>query len=76
MSWCEFCSLLSGLSEKSPLGRVVSIRLESDSEIIKSFTPAQHKIRNEWISKRRPVSCSKQQLSDFLKEIQAAFAAL
>lgn len=48
MRWGEFAALLSGLSEDSPLGRIVRIRAENDPKILERFTPHQHRIRNEW----------------------------
>lgn len=52
MKWDEFCSLISGLSPESPLGRIVQIRSENDKKVLKHFTKNQHKIRNEWHSRR------------------------
>ncbi len=52
MSWSEFCSLLSGIMPETPLGRVVSIRSEKDSKVIKNFSKEQKRIRNEWIIRR------------------------
>ena len=48
MSWNEFCTLLSGIMTKTPLGQIVSIRAEEDKDILNNFTEEQHKIRNEW----------------------------
>lgn len=48
MSWDEFCTLLSGLGPKTPLGEVAQIRSEKDKEILKHFTPQQKKIRSDW----------------------------
>ncbi len=48
MSWSEFCTLLSGLSPDTPLGRIVSIRAEKDPKVLKNFTKEQQKIRNDW----------------------------
>ncbi len=48
MTWDEFCTLLSGIMPKTPLGQIVSIRSEEDENILKNFTEEQHKIRNEW----------------------------
>ncbi len=48
MPWGEFCSLLSGLLPDTPLGKVVSIRAEKDSKILKTFTKEQKKIRSDW----------------------------
>ena len=76
MSWSEFRSLLCGLSEKSSLARTVSVRLENDPKVIESFTPAQRRIRDKWLSKRRTASCSKQELNSFLDQMKAAFAAM
>lgn len=52
MSYSEFCSLLSGIMPDTPLGRIVSIRAETDREVISRFSDSQKKIRNEWILKR------------------------
>lgn len=52
MSYQEFVSLLGGLMEDTPLGRIVAIRSEKDNERLKNFTPEQKKIRNEWILRR------------------------
>lgn len=48
MPWDEFQDLLAGLGNDTPLGRIVAIRSESDPEILKQFSPEQHRIRNEW----------------------------
>ena len=75
MTWAEFTSLLRGLGEHSPLARVVQIRLENDPDMLKHFTPNQHRMRNEWQSKHK-IRRSEQELSAFLHEIQSAFAAM
>lgn len=41
MTWDEFCTLLSGLKPDTPLGNIVSIRSETDKDILKHFTPQQ-----------------------------------
>lgn len=70
MSWDEFCTYLSGLNEKTSLGKMVAIRSEKDPEIIKNMTPEQKRIRREW---------EKKQLSQMSEEdaikIQMAMAA-
>lgn len=40
---------MSGLMPDTPLGQTVSIRAETDSKVIKNFTDAQMRIRDEWI---------------------------
>ena len=69
MKWDEFRALISGLSPKTALGRVVSIRAEDDKEVLESYTPDMHKLRNEWrarIAKER----SPQETLDFLESIK------
>lgn len=48
MKWGELSSYISGLMHDTPLGNVVSIRSETDTEIIKKMTPEQKEIRNKW----------------------------
>jgi hypothetical protein len=48
MPWVEFCTLVGGLMSDTPLGQIISIRAEKDPKTIKSFTPEQRKIYNEW----------------------------
>lgn len=52
MKWDEFRDLLVGISPDTALGRIVSIRSEDDADILKHFTPDQHRIRNEWRQRR------------------------
>lgn len=66
MSWNEFCTLLSGIMPKTPLGQIVSIRAEEDKDILKNFTEEQHKIRNEWRNRNNPI----RDMSDEEKEAQ------
>ena len=48
LSWPDWCKLVGGLMEDTPLGRVVSIRAETDRDTIRRFTPDQRRIRAEW----------------------------
>jgi hypothetical protein len=48
LKWDEFKALVSSLSAETPLGRIVSIRAESDKDVLKRFTREQNRIRNEW----------------------------
>ncbi len=72
MTWDEFSDLLSGLPPESPLGRMVQIRLENDSNIIKHFTPAQKRIRSEWRS-RKARAVSPADTAAFLEQIKNVF---
>lgn len=49
MPYAEFVRLLGGLMPETPLGRIVTIRAEKDSKVLKHFTPEQKKIRTEWM---------------------------
>lgn len=51
MSFSEFKSLLGGLMNKTPLGQIISIRSETDPDILSSFNDAQRKVRSEWRNK-------------------------
>ena len=70
----EFCSLMTGLSPDTPLGRIVAIRAEKDPATLKNFTTDQRRIRSAWLAKitaRKPMD---QQL-DEVKAMQAMFKA-
>jgi len=51
MPWPEFCTLLSGITARTPLGIIVGIRIEDDNDTLKYFTAEQHRIRNAWRSR-------------------------
>lgn len=72
MTWAEFSTLLAGIMPKTPLGEVVSIRSEENKDILKNFTPEQHRIRNEWRN-RQTVSMSDVEKEIKVKEIQEIF---
>lgn len=48
MKWGELSSYISGIMHNTPLGNVVGIRSETDTEIIKKMTPEQKEIRRQW----------------------------
>lgn len=55
MPYAEFSRLLSGLLPETPLGRIVSIRAETDKNTIKHFTDDQKRIRYEWMLHKNAV---------------------
>ena len=69
MAWREFSYLLEGLSSKTPLGQIVSIRAENDPEVLKQFTPEQKKIRYDYRAKQAKHKTQKQvdEMLDFMK---------
>lgn len=48
LSWADWSQLVAGLMEDTPLGRIVSIRLEDDPEVLRRLSPEQRRIRAEW----------------------------
>lgn len=75
MTWTEFVSLLQGLGPDTPLARTVSIRLESDKDVLKHFTSAQHRIRNKWRS-RNVKNYTEADMEKVLVEFQKAFSSM
>lgn len=75
MKWEEFKALLTGIAPNTPLGRVVYIRSETDSERIKDFTSDQHKIRNDWLTRRAAKRTEIENL-DALESLKKAFITL
>lgn len=77
MPYPEFCKLLSGISSKTPLGNIVSIRAEEDRDMLKHFTNEQHRIRNEWRSKNSPISnMTEEEKAKAAEEVQKLFAQM
>lgn len=75
MSWSEFVTLLAGLNEKTPLGKVVSIRSETDENIIRNFTPEQRRIQREWRT-RTAKSVSAQEYESAMEGFKQMFLGL
>ena len=75
MEWSEFCVLLGGLNEKTPLGRIISIRSENDPKMIKEFTLDQKKIRNEW-KKKHAKQMSQDEYNQAMKGFENIFRHL
>ena len=73
MSWNEFTTLLGGLDSKTPLGKIVAIRAETNKDILKNFTPEQRKIRMEWRNKQAE-SVPKQNYEQVIGNFEKAFA--
>ncbi|EOU1808317.1 hypothetical protein DMN40_08025 [Clostridium perfringens] len=69
MSWDEFCTLLSGIMPKTPLGQIISIRSEEDENMLKNFTEEQHKIRNDWRN-RQLEQMTDEEKEEQIKELQ------
>ena len=75
MSWREFSYLINGLSGETPLGRIVSIRAESDPEKLKEFTADEKKIRNDYLRKKAKTK-SADEVDRALDSIKTAFIGM
>lgn len=75
MTWEEFRSLLQGLGAETPLARTAQIRLEDNEDILKNFTSAQHRIRNQWRS-RNVKNYTDKDMNTVLKQFQNFFASM
>lgn len=75
MKWDEFRDLLVGIGPETPLGRIVSIRSETDKDILKQFSREQHRIRNEWRS-RRAKQVPRGNMEEILESFKKAFIGM
>lgn len=75
MPWSEFCALLVGISPDTPLGRIVSIRAETDKEQIENFSKDQRRIWSEWRS-RQAKQKKAEDTESFYADIAAMFRAV
>ena len=77
MSWNEFCTLLSGIMSKTPLGQILSIRAEEDKDILNIFTEDQHKIRNEWRNRNNTtIEMTDEEKAQKIKEFEQMMASM
>lgn len=67
----EFLNLTSCLMGDTPLGQIVSIRSETDMEIIKNFNEQQRKIYYDW--KNRNVENNEQ---EYIENMDSLFSML
>lgn len=75
MKWDEFRDLLVGIGPETPLGRIVSIRSETDKDILKQFSREQHRIRNEW-RRRRAKQVLPGNMEEALNSFKRAFISM
>lgn len=77
MDWKEFTTLLHSLMGETPLGQVVSIRMEEDKERLEHFTPAEHSIRNAWRNKHSLIeSMTEEDMEYATAALQKMFAGM
>lgn len=76
MCWDEFITLLAGLNGETPLGHIVSIRSEKDPKRLKTFTPEEKKIRNDWAMRHRKVVTNKKEYDEAMLGFAEMFKSL
>ncbi|MDD3021457.1 MAG: Gp15 family bacteriophage protein [Alphaproteobacteria bacterium] len=77
MTWGEFNTLLAGLNEKTALGKIIAIRSEKDQKVIKTFSPEQRKVRNDWAKRKvKTKEYSKEEYDAAMKNFEAMFKAM
>lgn len=72
MKWAELSALIAGIGPDTPLGRIVSIRAESDKDRIKEFTPDQKRIWSAW-RKKLAGQKTKQDMEQMLDMFKTGF---
>lgn len=72
MSWDEFCTYLSGLNEKTALGKIVAIRSEKDPKMIREMSAEQKRIRREW-EKRQMKNYKQEDYERIMRDMSAGF---
>lgn len=76
MDFKEFCTLLAGITEDTPLGKIIRIRSEEDKEILKHFSPEQHRIRNEWRERQTKKLYETLNKEETMKKIKEMFRTM
>lgn len=67
LQYDEFLNLVSCLMPDSPLGQIVAIRSETDTEVISNFTEGQRKIHDDWV--RRDVLNNEQKYTESMDRL-------
>lgn len=71
----ELFMFIRGLGPDTSLGRIISIRAESDPEVLKEFTPDQRRIRAEWL-KKQASTVSEERMEQVLETFKMAFMGI
>lgn len=75
MKWGELSSYISGLMHDTPLGNIVDIRSETDTEIIKQMTPEQKEIRRQWRNEQAD-KISEDEMKEFLENMKKSLISI
>lgn len=75
MPWDEFCSYLMGIMPETPLGQIVSIRSETNQDILKGFSKEQKRIRQEWLNQKAK-RINKQTYDEVIENFKKMFESM
>lgn len=75
MKWDEFIALLSGINHNTALGRVISIRSETNKDVLKEFTPEMRRMRADWMNRNAKKKSAKER-DTFLDGMKQAFISM
>ena len=67
--------MIAGLSPETALGRVVTIRSETDKDIIKHYTKDQRRIYDDW-RKREVKEMDEETFGKEMADLEKMFAAM
>ena len=79
LSFADWSQLVAGIMDNTPLGRVVSVRMEKDPKIIAGFDSSQRRLRSEWLAfraRRQKDGGEDQPAFAQLRELQNALASM
>lgn len=68
----ELVALIKGIGPKTPLGRIVAIRAESDKEVLKHFTKEERRIRQKW-KQRQAKDVNQEEMNQILEGLKQGF---
>lgn len=76
LPYAEWAKLVGGLMDDTPLGRIVSIRGETDSKVLANMTPWQKNVRSKWQAflASRQSSQSPELLRDQMRQLEKMLA--
>lgn len=75
LHYSDWAKLVSGLMDDTPLGRVISIRSETDRDVIRHMTPDQRRMRQEWLAYRSAHRSTEERQAD-IQALQAMIAGM
>lgn len=76
MDYKEFTVLLNGLTEDTPLGKIISIRCETDEDVIRNFSEGQKRIYDEWKQKQFELRYKNKSKEEAMQDIKEMFKGM